>query len=100
MDSPSLDDPMPIVCTEAMMLSKPIIVSDHTGTASLIKEGESGFVVQAGNPQSLANAIKISVNNKEKLAAMGKQARTVFEQYFTNNIFRNQVKENVIRFLD
>lgn len=97
---PSLDDPMPIVCTEAMMLSKPIIVSDHTGTASLIKEGESGFVVQAGNPQSLANAIKISVNNKEKLAAMGKQARTVFEQYFTNNIFRNQVKENVIRFLD
>lgn len=96
---PSIDDPMPIVCTEAMMLSKPVIVSDHTGTASFIHDGENGYVVQANNPKSLAEAIIRSVEAKSELPVMGKRARKVFEDNFTNEIFENNVKEKFLPYL-
>lgn len=96
---PSLDDPMPIVCTEAMMLSKPVIVSDHTGTSSFIHDGENGYVVQAGNPSSLAEAITKSVKAKSELTSMGKRARKVYEDYFTNKIFENSIREKLIPLL-
>ncbi len=46
---PSIDDPMPIVCTEAFMLSKPVIVGSNTGTAAFVEDGENGFIVESGN---------------------------------------------------
>lgn len=96
---PSIDDPMPIVCTEAMMLSKPVIVSDHTGTASLINEGENGYVVKAGDAQSLAKAIQKSVEAKSELPTMGKRARKVYEEHFTNEVFENNVRERLLPLL-
>ena len=96
---PSLDDPMPIVCTEAMMLSKPVIVSDHTGTASFIHDGENGYVVQADNPKSLAEAIIKSVKAKSELPIMGKRARRVYERLFTNTKFENSIREKFLPLL-
>lgn len=93
---PSLDDPMPIVCTEAMMLSKPIIVSDCTGTASFINEGENGYIVKAGDAHSLAFAIEKAVNSKKLLPFLGKKARKVFESNFTNEVFAQRLKEKLI----
>lgn len=96
---PSLDDPMPIVCTEAMMLSKPIIVSDHTGTASFVDEGKNGYIVQAGVPESLAEAITKAVKAKSELPSMGKRARRVYEENFTNEIFEKNIKEKILSLL-
>lgn len=93
---PSLDDPMPIVCTEAMMLSKPIIVSDCTGTASFINEGENGFIVKAGDAHSLALAIEKAVKSKNLLPSLGEKARSVFENNFTNEVFEQRIKEKLI----
>lgn len=90
---PSLDDPMPIVCTEAMMLQKVIIVSDHTGTASFIKNGESGFVIPAGSSQAIANAIETAMKQKENFARIGKEARKIYEQNFTMEVFEKNVQE-------
>ena len=93
---PSLDDPMPIVCTEAMMLSKPVIVSDATGTASFIVDGENGYIVKAGDAQSLALAIGKAVESKIMLPSLGAKARRVFESNFTNEVFELRLKEKLI----
>jgi len=93
---PSLDDPMPIVCTEAMMLSKPIIVSDCTGTASFINDGDNGYIVKAGDAHSLAIAIEKAVKSKNLLPAIGKKARKVYESSFTNEAFEQRLKEKFI----
>ena len=93
---PSLDDPMPIVCTEAMMLSKPIIVSDCTGTASFINEGENGYIVKAGDAHSLALAIEKAVKSKILLPSLGEKARSVFDNNFTNEVFEQRIKEKLI----
>ena len=88
---PSRDDPMPIVCTEAFALRKTVIVSKNTGTAAFIKNGENGFVVPAEDINALANTIEYIVRNKNKLTTIGKKARKIYEQNFTNHVFDKNV---------
>ena len=90
---PSLDDPMPIVCTEAMMFSKPVVVTDCTGTAALVEDGVSGFVIPAGSPRKLAKALKQVCGQKDRLPAMGRQARRIYEADFTMEIFQKHVEK-------
>lgn len=90
---PSLDDPMPIVCTEAMILKKVIIVSDHTGTASFIKNNDNGFVIPAGSPQAIADAIQTSLTRRETFDRIGQEARMIYEQNFTMEVFKKNVEQ-------
>ena len=90
---PSLDDPMPIVCTEAMILRKVIITTDHTGTASLLKDGESGFIIKADDPKAISEAIEKVITLRNKYASIGNNARSIYEKYFTMNAFKHRVTE-------
>jgi glycosyltransferase involved in cell wall biosynthesis len=42
---PSVEDGFGLAVIEAMACGLPVIVSDHTGAADLVRQGESGFVV-------------------------------------------------------
>lgn len=88
---PSLDDPMPIACTEGMMFSKPVITSDHTGTASFIEDGRNGFVIPADDPKALADAICQAVSRKNELPEIGKAARHIYEAFFTMEHFERKL---------
>ena len=88
---PSLDDPMPIVCTEGMMFSKPVITSDHTGTASFIENGRNGFVIPADDPKALADAICQAVSRRNELPEIGKAARRIYDAYFTMEQFEQKL---------
>lgn len=90
---PSLDDPMPIVCTEAMMLSKPIVVSKKTGTASLVTDEIDSFVMSDTTAEALADSIAKVVLMKERLTEIGKNARSIYEKNFTNEIFSRNIKD-------
>lgn len=88
---PSRDDPMPIVCTEAFALNKTVIVSANTGTASFIKNGENGFVIPSEDVDALANTMEYVINNKNKLNSIGKKARKIYEQNFTEKVFDKNI---------
>jgi len=90
---PSLDDPMPIVCTEAFMLSRPVIVGSNTGTASLIEEGTDSYVALSGSAVSLADAIRRAMDNRKQLPVMGRRTRQIYEQHFTIAAFRSRVSQ-------
>lgn len=92
---PSLDDPMPIVCTEAMMFSKPVVVTEHTGTAALVEDGVSGYVIPAGSPRKLAKALEQVCAQKDRLPGMGRQARRIYEADFTMEIFQKEVEQTL-----
>lgn len=94
---PSLDDPMPIVCTEAMIASKTMIVSDRTGTAKLLKNGESGYIIPANDAKALADAIQKAIENSSLLPQMGQAARRVYDENFTMKIFQENVKKMLQR---
>lgn len=88
---PSLDDPMPIVCTEAFQLCKPVIVSDHTGTAAFIRNGENGFLVKGGDAQSLADGIKALIDSRMRLPEIGKRSHSIYSEYFSPEVFRKNI---------
>lgn len=88
---PSLDDPMPIVCTEAFQHKIPVVVSDHTGTASFIENCKNGFVVEANSPESLAQALRHIINNKETLPEIGRRGESIYLNNFTEDVFKQNV---------
>jgi glycosyltransferase involved in cell wall biosynthesis len=72
---PSVYEPWGLVVNEVMNAGKPVIVSDKVGAhADLVKEGENGFVVAAGDVALLAQKLKVLTENAELAAAMGKRS--------------------------
>lgn len=97
--SPSRDDPMPVVMTEAMMMSKICICSDHTGTSSYIKDSENGFVFENENAVEFAEKIAYIIDNHSKLDNIRKQSRKIYEENFTTECFQKNVKEIIEKLL-
>lgn len=93
---PSLEDPLPIVVTEAMMYSKVCIVSDSVGTADYIIDEENGFVCETGNPDHLAEKMKWVIEHKDKLKSIGERARDIYEQYFTMDKFADRLEAAIL----
>lgn len=90
---PSRQDPMPTVAAEAMMHSVPCIVSDVTGTASYIHDGDDGFVFPCEDAHALAEKIEWCVNNKYRLESMGQKARKLYEKNFAMTAFEKRFLE-------
>lgn len=88
---PSREDPMPAVCTEAMMHKLPCLVSDSTGTAAYIREKENGLLFQSGIADDLARQIVWCVENRQKLAQMGRESRKIFLEKFSMYTFEKKL---------
>ncbi len=93
---PSLEDSLPIVVTEGMMYGKTCIVSDKTGSARYIRNRENGLICKAGDPGDLCRQMRWVIHNREKLVAIGKKARRIYEQNFDIEIFGRRL-ENALQ---
>jgi glycosyltransferase involved in cell wall biosynthesis len=56
-------------------MGKAVIVTRTPGLADYVLDGETGIIVDGGNPAALAEAIDYLWNNPDKAAAMGRRAR-------------------------
>ncbi|MCR5316887.1 MAG: glycosyltransferase family 4 protein [Treponema sp.] len=83
--STSIDDPLPIVITEAMVLSKAIICSEGCGTASLLRQ-HNGGLVYAGISE-LVNCIGKVADSGMEISGLGANARRIYDKYFSRNVF-------------
>lgn len=88
---PSLDDQMPIVCTEAFQAKIPVLVSNQTGTASFIKEGVNGFIVKAGDADDLTRGLRELLVHRKELPEIGKRGYPIYYDNFSPNAFRNNI---------
>jgi glycosyltransferase involved in cell wall biosynthesis len=96
---PSRDDPAPLVTIEALMLGKPVIISKNVGIGKKLEDGVSCLIVETGNSEALSRSFKMMIEQPEKIASMGKQARSVYEKYFTMKKFKDQFCTFVESFL-
>lgn len=87
---PSLDDPMPIVCTEAAVLGVPIIVSDQTGTCGFVEDGVNGYIYHM-DTDDLSTIIQSVYKNRKNIKNMGKLWRLVYEKNFEMNRFEQKI---------
>ncbi|MCI9025324.1 MAG: glycosyltransferase family 4 protein [Dorea sp.] len=94
---PSREDPMPTVAAEAMMHGVPCLLSDTTGTVKYIRDGRDGMIFQSGNAEQLKEILANCIQGRCNLDQMGRNARKVFEKYFSLEAFEVHFMELVER---
>ena len=87
----SRDDPMPVVLTENMCLGNICVVSDRTGTASYIEDYVNGYVFESENINQLVDRLGFIIDNIENLDNVRRKSRLIYETYFTEHVFRDNV---------
>lgn len=73
---PSEHEPFGLVVNEAFACGLPAIVSEACGAVGdLVQDGETGFVVQVGDTQALADRMCLLASDHEMRRVMGEKAR-------------------------
>lgn len=93
---PSRDDPMPIVCTEAMQLGKVVVCSTHSGTADFVQNGINGFTCTPENG-NLAEILIHLHHVRDKLATIGQNAYATYKEKFTEEVFEANLRSIITR---
>lgn len=75
-------DASPTVTLEAMGLGKAVVASDRGGLADQVADGETGFLVPAGDVETLRDAMMRLAQNAALRVTMGRAARERFETTF------------------
>lgn len=87
---PSIDDPLPVVITEAMMYKKIFITSTETGQAKIIKDGINGFIYDINSTKNLMNKI-LKCYYKEYDKNIEENERELFLKYFSLEHLKKQI---------
>jgi glycosyltransferase involved in cell wall biosynthesis len=90
---PSIAEGAPTVLLEASASGRPIIASDIPGCGDIVKDGETGFLVEVRNVESLADKIEILLGNKRLREMMGKAGRVWMEQQFNEDLINRRTLE-------
>ncbi len=78
----SRQETLPVAILEAMAAGKPIVASPVGGIPDIVRDGESGYLVEYGNPDLLARRLTRLLRDDDLRAGMGRRAREVAEKRF------------------
>ncbi len=79
---PSFAEGVPVVLMEAMASRIPVIASQVAGVAELVSDGESGFVIPAGDLETLTERLDRLLSDPALCARMGAAGRAKVEADF------------------
>ena len=93
-------DMSPLTLQEAQLMEKPVIATNVGGIPELMKDGETGFLIEKNNPEELFDKLSLLFNNLEKAEQMGKNGREFVKNNFNwdkiCNDFLNHLKKHSI----
>ncbi len=78
----SLQESAPMVVIEAMAAGKPVIATGVGGVPDLVAEGETGYIMSAGDDAAMARRLAQLLSDPELSKRMGKRAREVARDRF------------------
>jgi glycosyltransferase involved in cell wall biosynthesis/GT2 family glycosyltransferase len=81
---------LPNSIIEAMALSKPVVATDIAGPSDIVADGETGFLVPAGDIKAMAEKIVYLLNNPDIAKRMGEVGRKRAQELFD---IKKQVKK-------
>ena len=76
-------DMSPLTLQEAQLMKKPVVATNVGGISELMKDNETGFLVEKGNPEELIEKISFLIDNEEKRDEMGIAGRKFVEENFS-----------------
>ena len=91
---PSLLEGFAQTVLEAMACGTPVIVTPHTGSSDIVKDGLNGFIVPIMNVEELKEKMRFFYENRKKVEEMGRNARTTAEKY-TWTRYRDEIRKAV-----
>ena len=80
--TPTLDDVLPTVLSEAMATRLPIVASKVGGIPEMVEDGRNGLLVPPADPVALAEACIRLLQSREMAMAMGLAGREIVEGRF------------------
>ncbi|HUP73237.1 MAG TPA: glycosyltransferase [Acidimicrobiales bacterium] len=81
---PSRYESFGLVLLEAMMLAKPVVASAVGGIKEIVRPGVDGLLVAIDDPQALADAINVLIDEADLRRSMGANGRQRFLDQFTS----------------
>ncbi len=87
----SIDDPMPVVATENMIIENVCLCSNETGTSRLIEDGKNGFVFDVHDKNDLLKKIMYIIDHKSELKKIGQNGRKIYLNNFDIESFENRL---------
>ena len=76
-------DMAPLTLLEAQLMQKPVIATKVGGIPELMKNNETGFLVDKGDHHQIIDTLSIILQDKEKAVEMGKKGRKFVEENFS-----------------
>jgi glycosyltransferase involved in cell wall biosynthesis len=90
---PSLWEGLPIGLLEAMSMGKAIVATNVDGSREIIKNGENGLLVEAGNPELLFESLKTLVQDPFLRKKIGKKALQTATEGYDANVMTNAIEK-------
>ena len=78
-------DMSPLTLQEAQLMKKPVVATNVGGIPELMKNNETGFLVEKGDVNEWIEKLSLLINDKEKRKTMGEAGRKFVEKNFNWN---------------
>lgn len=92
---PTFFDNFPLVVLEAMEFGLPVVCTPCGSLAEIVVEGETGFLVEAGDVPALASRLSTLLSSPELRDSMGAAGRRRYLERFTVEHYRRGVEAAV-----
>jgi glycosyltransferase involved in cell wall biosynthesis len=78
----------PLVILEAMQFGLPIVATDWRSISTMVADGETGYILPINDSAALAERIGFLIQHPELRVKMGRRAREVFLERYTDIVWR------------
>lgn len=86
----SRQETSPCVIAEAMAGSRPVVAADVGGVGEMVAEGETGYVVAAGDVAALAGRIEAVLSDPQHARQLGARGRALAELRYRRSVIGGQ----------
>jgi len=81
--NPSEVEGLPVAILEAMALGRPVVATDVGGVSSVVRHGDTGYLVPALDTQALADRVVALIDDPLTRATMGERGKRLVEESFS-----------------
>ena len=89
----SLWEGMGRAMTEAMLLGKPVVVPRINGIPEIVRDGETGLLYEAGDPEALTLSLRYLLENPDEGQRLGRNAQQLTRKLFDVNEMVAQIEK-------
>ena len=78
-------DMSPLTLQEAQLMKKPVVATNVGGIPEIMKDNETGFLVEKGDADNWIEKLSLLINDEQKRKIMGEAGRKFIEENFSWN---------------